>query len=74
MLTRTSVRVHDRDSFLACSVLEEAFLGTIVACASKPSKVENHGDLLLGIICGLGWEVEIQGHFAASGGGIVNQF
>jgi hypothetical protein len=46
MRTWTGVRVYDCYAFLACAILEEAFLGAVVSCASESGEVENHGDFM----------------------------
>lgn len=72
MLTWTGVRVYDCYAFLACAVLEEAFFGAIVSCAGESGEIENHGDFMRFVARCLWWEVEVKGHFAASGGSIVS--
>ncbi len=72
-LTWTGVGVYDCYAFLGCAVLEEAFLCAIVSRASEPGKVENHGDFMWSVARCLWWKVEVQGHLAPRGRGIVSQ-
>ncbi len=67
--TWTSIRVYDSDSFLACAVLEEPLFGAVVTCAGESGKVVDDWDFLL---CCLWGKVEVQCHFATSGGGMVS--
>ena len=52
-------------------MLEEPFLGAIVARASEAGEVEEDGRGFGG--GGLGWEVEIDFHLAGGGSGFVGQ-
>jgi hypothetical protein len=71
--TRRCIGVHDCYSFLTGAVLEEAFLGTVVACAGQAREVEENGHFV-GCLSGGRGEVEVQGHFAACGLGFMGQF
>ena len=59
--TRAGVWVYYRDALLRSLVLEEALLGTIVACAGQACKVEEDRDWLRR--AGLRWEVEVEFRF-----------
>lgn len=50
-------------------MLEEALLGAIVGGAGETGQVDEDGDFLRGVLDGLGRQVEVEGHFAAGGGG-----
>lgn len=66
--TRASIRIKHSNTLLAGAVLEEALLRAIIGSAGQTGQVNQHGDLL-GL--GLWGQVEVEGHFAVCGGGIV---
>lgn len=70
-ITRRGIGIYDSDPILRSSVLEEALLGAVVACAGEPGEVDEDGDF--GGWAGLRWEIEVQGHLAAGGRGIVGE-
>lgn len=51
-------------------MLEEALLGAVLSSARQAGQVDQDGDLL---VLSLGRQVQIEGHLAASGSGIVAQ-
>ena len=55
-------------------MLEETFLGAIVARAGETGEVYEDGHSMEGVHGGLRRQVEIEGHFAVGGGGIVREF
>ena len=72
--TRARVRVEHRNALLAGCMLEETLLRPIIASACQPGQVNQEGDFVEGIRSRLRGEVEIEGHFAIGGGGIVGEF
>jgi hypothetical protein len=65
--TRRSIRVYNCYSLLAGPVLEETFLGAVVACACQAREIEQNRDFVGRLSSGRG-KVEVQGHFATSCG------
>ena len=55
-------------------MLEETFLRAIVARAGQTGEVYEEGDSMEGVHGGLRGQVEVEGHFAVCGGGIVGEF
>lgn len=54
-------------------MLEEALLGAVVGCAGEAGQVDEDGDLLGGVLEGLGGQVEVEVHLAFCGGGGMAQ-
>ena len=57
LLTRTGIRIQDRNSFLACTVLKESFLGAIIAGASQAGQVYQQWYLVSCVGCCLRWQI-----------------
>ena len=55
-------------------MLEETLLGAIVAGAGQTGEVYQEGHSVEGVHGGLRGQVEVEGHFAVGGGGIVGEF
>lgn len=72
--TWAGVRVEHSNALLARGVLEEALLGTIVPRARQTGEVDQEGGSVEGVRGSLRGQVEIEGHFAVGGGGIVGEF
>ena len=54
-------------------MLEETLLCPIVSGACQTGQVDQEGDFVEGIGGSLRGQIEIEGHFAISGGGIVGE-
>lgn len=54
-------------------MLEEPLLRTVVARTRETGEIDQEWDFVQGVESGLGWEEEIECHFAFGGGGIVGQ-
>jgi hypothetical protein len=68
--TGTCIRIEHCDAFLACTMLEEAFLGAIITSTCKTREVYQQRDFVLGC---LRREEQVELHLATSCGGIVSQ-
>ena len=72
--TWARVRVENCNSLLARGVLEETLLGSVVARTGQAGEVYQEGSLVEGVRGRLGGQVEVEGHFAIGGGGVVGEF
>ena len=81
--TGAGIREEQRDAQLAGGVLEETLFGAVVGRAGEAGEVDEQGHFFaecgcgglgLGLGLGLRGQVEVEGHFAAGGGGVVGEF
>ena len=72
--TWARVRVEYSNALLTGCVLEETLLRPVIASACQPGQVDQEGNFVEGIRSRLRGKVEIEGHFAIGGGGIVGEF
>ena len=73
-VTGARVRVEHRDALLARRALEESLFRPVVPGARQAGQVDEEGDSVEGVRGGLRGEVEVEGHFAVGGGGMVGEF
>ena len=71
--TRAGIGIQDCNALLAGFVLEEAFLGTVVGRTCQAREVDEQRDLVQRVCGGLGWKIEVEGHLAIGGRGIVGE-
>lgn len=73
-VTGARVRIEHRDALLARRALEESLFRPVVPGARQAGQVDEEGDSVEGVRGGLRGEVEVEGHFAVGGGGMVGEF